>query len=178
VLGFYVFSIETGTNIFRYPQSRSFLMLLLYIDLWSALVGLSVPLLTPIAKTMMYIHYQRQIQHHREERVSLSTVIENTFDRLGHYDLLTTTPLQHHSPNFRIIKQIPDEICCICHSEFDANSVQSVHCGHIFHDQCVTEWILSRYHAPCPICKRDFSSSPLPGLEIPMVVQVTTPSPM
>ena len=44
--------------------------------------------------------------------------------------------------------------CCICLDDFqdDVSTVLVLHCGHIFHNSCINEWLSSK--DSCPICRK------------------------
>lgn len=43
--------------------------------------------------------------------------------------------------------------CSICTDNYKNNEIVSVlDCGHVFHNQCITEW--GHYHPSCPVCKK------------------------
>lgn len=57
-----------------------------------------------------------------------------------------------------------DKKCCsICLSEYGESEVVRLmpECGHMFHMDCVDEWL--RLQATCPVCR----TSPLPSLKVP-----------
>ena len=48
--------------------------------------------------------------------------------------------------------------CCICLDEInDTQEYVSLHCGHVFHQECLMEWIKtqqnSRHDSNCPLCR-------------------------
>lgn len=47
---------------------------------------------------------------------------------------------------------IVDDLCAVCIDEIK-DSVRKLPCGHIFHSQCIEQW-LTTHHASCPMCKR------------------------
>jgi len=43
--------------------------------------------------------------------------------------------------------------CSICLNAFqETDTIRVLECGHIFHSQCVLEWIKHKFSATCPIC--------------------------
>ncbi len=52
-----------------------------------------------------------------------------------------------------------DDICCICHEKLiNAPAYDSLHqliCGHLFHKQCIYEWIYKYCNVKCPLCNKD-----------------------
>ncbi|KAJ2824367.1 hypothetical protein IWW50_003365, partial [Coemansia erecta] len=46
--------------------------------------------------------------------------------------------------------------CVVCLEEYLAGQqVRVLHCGHVFHDECISEWLVrskAKFHE-CPICK-------------------------
>jgi hypothetical protein len=49
--------------------------------------------------------------------------------------------------------------CSVCLAEFEeADVVKRLPCSHIFHAECLDEW-LSRDHVSCPYCRRDLAAS-------------------
>lgn len=50
------------------------------------------------------------------------------------------------------------ETCAICLVDFEpCDCVRSLNCCHVFHRECIDEWLGSR-HSQCPLCKRDFGT--------------------
>lgn len=46
-----------------------------------------------------------------------------------------------------------DEQCSICINEFEVNeSIYVLACGHMYHCQCLTPWLLT--NNTCPLCRR------------------------
>ncbi|EPS27963.1 hypothetical protein PDE_02908 [Penicillium oxalicum 114-2] len=47
-----------------------------------------------------------------------------------------------------------EQDCVVCASSFDAGAcVRELPCGHMFHQGCIDQWLLTRSHE-CPLCKR------------------------
>jgi hypothetical protein len=66
-----------------------------------------------------------------------------------------------------------DNKCCsICLSDYEESEVVRVipNCGHMFHMDCIDEWL--RLHATCPICR----TSPLPSLRSTPLLQEAPPT--
>jgi hypothetical protein len=53
-----------------------------------------------------------------------------------------------------------DTMCCICfevYSQETGLNVRQTPCGHIFHSQCLMEWVKSKIPKPdCPYCREPF----------------------
>ncbi|KAI9203899.1 uncharacterized protein BJ171DRAFT_599794 [Polychytrium aggregatum] len=50
---------------------------------------------------------------------------------------------------------VVQDSCVICMDDFECgNHVRRLPCHHMFHDQCISEW-LTRHTRLCPICKQD-----------------------
>ena len=59
--------------------------------------------------------------------------------------------LNMSSVKFKNVKT-KDNTCTICCTEFENDdSVILLNCNHIFHKECINEWI--HYKAECPLCK-------------------------
>lgn len=59
--------------------------------------------------------------------------------------------LNMSSVKFKNVKT-KDNNCTICCTQFENNdSVILLNCNHIFHKECINEWI--HYKAECPLCK-------------------------
>lgn len=57
-----------------------------------------------------------------------------------------------------------ENVCIICQGDLEADDmVRMLSCHHIFHDECVSPWILEK-NGTCPLCKRDLTK------EVPMRV--------
>jgi hypothetical protein len=59
---------------------------------------------------------------------------------------------------FSRTQALSTDVCCICLVEHDQNTSQSNSCGHMFHSQCIKEWI-GNNHSACPLCKQEFGKS-------------------
>ena len=54
---------------------------------------------------------------------------------------------------------IATDQCSICKDIYSGKQVVSIlPCAHIFHQQCITEWIQFN-HNTCPICRKGFQNS-------------------
>jgi hypothetical protein len=50
-----------------------------------------------------------------------------------------------------------DNVCIICQGDLESDDmVRMLSCHHIFHDECVSPWILEK-NGTCPLCKRDLT---------------------
>lgn len=53
-----------------------------------------------------------------------------------------------------------DYVCNVCLDEFRIGEEvsQSVNseCLHLFHTECIVDWLVERSDRPCPVCRRDF----------------------
>ncbi|KAF5102236.1 hypothetical protein D0Z00_000419 [Geotrichum galactomycetum] len=50
-----------------------------------------------------------------------------------------------------------DNACIICQGDLESDDmVRMLSCHHIFHDECVSPWILEK-NGTCPLCKRDLT---------------------
>lgn len=59
--------------------------------------------------------------------------------------------LNMSSVKFKNVKT-KDNICTICCTQFENDdSIILLNCNHIFHKECINEWI--HYKAECPLCK-------------------------
>ncbi len=46
-------------------------------------------------------------------------------------------------------------LCSICQSELeDEQDARTLKCGHVFHDECATEWINENKANVCPSCEQ------------------------
>ena len=50
-----------------------------------------------------------------------------------------------------------DKICPICQEDFnDKEKLKMTPCGHIFHPQCISQWLTKQCTRPtCPTCRHD-----------------------
>lgn len=47
--------------------------------------------------------------------------------------------------------------CIICLDDFQPeSSVRVLPCGHIFHAECIDEWLLAKHHFSCPLCGKSY----------------------
>lgn len=58
------------------------------------------------------------------------------------------------APNDETVDSDRGQECLICMDSFsEGDSVAfSIHCDHVFHHQCIAEWLLK--HNDCPYCRR------------------------
>ncbi len=53
-----------------------------------------------------------------------------------------------------------DYICNICLNEFrigeEISESANSKCLHMFHTECIVDWLVERNDRPCPVCRRDF----------------------
>lgn len=56
------------------------------------------------------------------------------------------------------MSQYDNHVCIICQNDLmSTDTVRMLSCHHIFHDECVTPWIIDK-NGTCPLCKRDLKS--------------------
>lgn len=56
-------------------------------------------------------------------------------------------------PRVLVFKEVEsNDTCSICLVDFKSDAV-SLECNHVFHIECITEWIKSRRN--CPVCRRE-----------------------
>ncbi|XVE80986.1 hypothetical protein DITRI_Ditri15bG0026000 [Diplodiscus trichospermus] len=51
--------------------------------------------------------------------------------------------------------------CSICIQDFsesdsELGAARQVSCGHVYHDNCITNWLLSGRSSSCHVCRHDF----------------------
>ena len=58
--------------------------------------------------------------------------------------------------HFRTVKDVPekDKTCAICFA--DITEGKQFTCGHIFHEDCIREWL--KTHDKCPVCRRSLQN--------------------
>ena len=55
------------------------------------------------------------------------------------------------------LRKDSNEACCVCLEPHEVGSVAArLPCGHLFHEQCVTEWLTR--HCSCPVCRFDLAA--------------------
>ncbi|TNV81907.1 hypothetical protein FGO68_gene10644 [Halteria grandinella] len=56
--------------------------------------------------------------------------------------------------------KVGDLTCCICFEELsDEVMIRETPCQHIFHSECIMEWIKAKFPKPdCPYCREEFKS--------------------
>ena len=61
-------------------------------------------------------------------------------------------------PKFKYKKRTGiDEQCTVCLNNLKANeNVRSLPCQHIFHCDCIDEWLMRK--AACPVCREDIKN--------------------
>eukprot|EP00347_Sterkiella_histriomuscorum_P011993 403370304 len=92
------------------------------------------------------IHIQRQ-ERNEQELSRLVVAFEKYY------------PVTNYS---NIINKGNQTDCVICFEEYKPEAqVRQMRCNHIFHDQCIMEWIKNKIDKPdCPTCRQDLSPNP------------------
>ncbi|KAK7253538.1 ubiquitin-protein transferase [Aureococcus anophagefferens] len=55
------------------------------------------------------------------------------------------------------LRKDSNEACCVCLEPHEVGSVAArLPCGHLFHEQCVTEWLTR--HCSCPVCRFELAT--------------------
>jgi hypothetical protein len=102
---------------------------------------------------------------------------ENTFDEDNTYievpapglpqQLLMTAPITTTATLLRPPQKLrlAQNICtiCLCNYEVGSDIVWSSNelCDHVFHEQCIEQWLMKQREGPlCPCCRRDFILDP------------------
>ena len=47
--------------------------------------------------------------------------------------------------------------CVVCLGEFAGGECIKTTCGHMFHDECLSQWLKKSFS--CPICRKSFTES-------------------
>ena len=55
------------------------------------------------------------------------------------------------------IEALSDEVCTICLDEMDNGILDTLSCGHSFHEACITKWARVSDSPSCPICKSEIT---------------------
>jgi len=64
--------------------------------------------------------------------------------------------------DYVIVTDSPDEVCCICYSNYDDGSASILQCKHVFHTHCIQRWL--KTSSTCPLCRgRVFSCAGCDG---------------
>ena len=53
------------------------------------------------------------------------------------------------------LKEVHDRVCTICFSEMNVSGVLLL-CKHVFHQECLRQWIVKNSNHHCPKCKMAF----------------------
>ena len=56
-------------------------------------------------------------------------------------------------------KKYEADICPICLEEYNEEKRIVTKCGHVFHDECLNQWIEASSNYSCPYCKEIVSSN-------------------
>jgi hypothetical protein len=54
---------------------------------------------------------------------------------------------------------IKDEMCSICRMDFDDDANELKTCKHVFHKECLIEWLKTSNKHECPLCRKSVFSS-------------------
>ena len=95
----------------------------------------------------------------RKEKVTHAASIEqkfagkDTIDFLQDKQLTRTTYCWYQvaTQSLAICRQLND-VCPICLDEFQEKKMIKINCGHLFHSQCIEQWIT--VNARCPVCRK------------------------
>ena len=49
--------------------------------------------------------------------------------------------------------------CSICLNDIKANSSVVTPCGHLFHQDCLSEWLYTANKHTCPICRENYDNN-------------------
>ncbi|XP_047331836.1 E3 ubiquitin-protein ligase RING1-like [Impatiens glandulifera] len=52
-----------------------------------------------------------------------------------------------------------NSLCTVCLEGFEIADAKRFNCGHVYHADCITEWLL--LHDSCPLCRCDISGGHL-----------------
>jgi len=80
-------------------------------------------------------------------------------------------PGLHHNVDVTVTTRPASGLCTICLCTFDVGSdvvwSSNPTCEHVFHADCILNWLLRQREGPlCPCCRRDFIIDPLDGLVV------------
>ena len=101
-------------------------------------------------------------QQQRHERLARQELIQSILRQLQelHLDLRVQIPLGEEETqrlpvrNYDAKSELSDT-CAICVDEFaEEDQVRVLPCNHIFHPQCIGEW-LGNHSSLCPLCKKE-----------------------
>ncbi|XWS22174.1 hypothetical protein CRYUN_Cryun29cG0012100 [Craigia yunnanensis] len=88
----------------------------------------------------------------------------------GQYDLddgltMPYNPEATRQAVIRLVSEMPkvDDAtgsCSICiqsfsESDSESGAARRVSCGHVYHENCITNWLLSGRSSSCPMCRHD-----------------------
>jgi hypothetical protein len=48
------------------------------------------------------------------------------------------------------------ETCAVCCGEIEVEQLKTGKCGHMFHDECIKKWVISKKTPSCPTCCGEF----------------------
>jgi hypothetical protein len=70
-------------------------------------------------------------------------------------DPVTVAPTQTHidRATVTVVDVPPNTRCAICQDDITANAMQIVHCEHMYHSACFTQWFSMSVR--CPVCRHD-----------------------
>jgi len=80
------------------------------------------------------------------------------------YEFNNNTVAASRNQDFNDLRQVPNE-CSICLCEYtvgsDAVWSSNPQCDHVFHADCIEQWLMKQRDGPlCPCCRRDFVIDP------------------
>ena len=135
-----VISDNSFTLIVSYPLSFNFEVLINN--------DLSVPGFT-LKELIHSIQVLYKFIYEEEER----TATQQIYRFSKNCSECTNKNISEFIKNTKIDKK-DDNTCSICYSDYEENDNTSrLHCGHVFHDECILEWIKKSSEYTCPLCR-------------------------
>lgn len=119
-----------------------------------------MPAFSPFPRNMQF-RLGHMMLHHRptyEELLSLEERLGN-INRGASQDVIEQNTLPHKYRKMKRCSVDDDqqEKCTICLSEFeDGEDVRRLPCMHLFHIECVDQWLTT--NKKCPICRVDIEA--------------------
>lgn len=144
--------LSTNFNEFNYDQMHCFYLRVVIFSSLSFSHFLSLINLGLTKKVIFKFYVFTRIFQSTKE------LIEN-FSELNRFRKMTISlNYSMNSPTKEDLENLSDQLCIICRDEITQDTSKKLSCGHIYHIDCLQNWMIRQYC--CPTCLSVISSKP------------------
>jgi hypothetical protein len=104
----------------------------------------------------------QEIQGVEAEAAVIDALIAEDFEyklnkRNKRLQLFSLEQIESHFPVLVMTSDYDESVCSVCFEKFCQNQeVRQLYCGHVFHDNCIQDWILKGTSEGCCECRHPF----------------------